>query len=398
MLKESDIPQIPTDPLFLLQSEYKQDSNPKKINLGIGAYKTEDSKPYLFESVKKAETDLLKLNLKKEYLPILGNQDFIDGVLNLIFKNHQDKVASGQIWGAQTLGGTGALSVAAQTFSFCGISNVALSSPSWVNHEPIFSQGKIKSEFFAYFNKEKMSLDKEALFNHIKSIKEAILLQVTCHNPTGVDLSEDDWKKLLTQLKSQQSPIIFDLAYHGFKEDIEEALFPLEFCLNQNIPFLLAYSFSKNMGLYGERLGCFASFNPNSVANLKIKQVSKRVIRSNYSNPPIHGALIAAHIFSSKNLFSLWVEEVKSIKRRIKSTRKALEEALILQFPDRDFSFMNKQNGMFSFLPLSKEEVEVLKKKHSIYLPSSGRVNIAGLNSSNLEVFISALKTIWKNK
>ncbi|MCH1430370.1 MAG: aminotransferase class I/II-fold pyridoxal phosphate-dependent enzyme [Chlamydiales bacterium] len=392
MISESSIPKTEADPLFLLQSEFLKDNSANKINLGIGAYKTELGASYLFKSVRKAEENIFKKALPKDYFPILGNDNFIKLFLSKFMPSQFNE---GSVWASQSLGGTGALSLAAQLLNSCSITSIALSTPSWVNHKPIFLQGGIEPSFYSYLDLNSMSLEPEKMMRDLSKNKGAVLLQASCHNPSGLDLEESAWIELLKLLKEQSAPIVFDLAYHGFKADIPELPFPVSFCLKQKIPFMLAYSFSKNMGLYGERLGAFVSYHPNTIINEKLKNLSKRLIRSNYSNPPRQASLIAEAIFSSNDLFDLWLKEVNEVKERLNNTRTILYNRLSEAFPGRNFSFMQKQNGMFSLLPISKQEVLTLKEANSVYLPSSGRINIAGLNSSNLDSFIESLKSIW---
>lgn len=392
MITEDSIPETNADPLFLLQSEFSKDSSTSKINLGIGAYKTEKGASYLFESIRKAEEYIFKKALPKDYFPILGNPNFTNLFLS---KFMPSQLQEGSVWASQSLGGTGALSLAAQLLNSCSISSIALSTPSWVNHQPIFFQGGVNTSFYSYLEPNSMSLLPEKMLGDLYQNKGAVLLQASCHNPTGLDLEDTAWKELLELLKKQNTPIVFDLAYHGFKADLPELPFPVNFCLNQKIPFMLAYSFSKNMGLYGERLGAFVSYHPNATVNEKLKELSKRLIRSNYSNPPRQASLIAETIFSSKDLFDLWLKEVNMVKERLNSTRNLLYNNLSKNFPNKDFSFMERQNGMFSLLPLNKDEVLTLKNTRSVYMPSSGRINVAGLNSSNLDRFIESLKSIW---
>ena len=384
---------LPEDPILSITGHFNADPRPQKVNLGVGTYKDEDGNPYPFSSVRKAEALILKENLNKEYLPIDGDTDYCNESLKLVFG--EDLVASdkGTLYGIQGVGGAGALRIGADLLKKSGVSTIWISDPTWPNHKGIFERAGLRTVFYPYYNFEKHQILFSELCEIIKNIPtgDAICLHGCCHNPTGTDFSMEQWKILSDLIKKRGIIPFFDLAYQGFKKGIEEDAAPIRLFYEQGHEMLVASSYSKNFGLYGERAGFLAIVIHEKESMQKVISQVRSLIRTTYSNPPIHPARIVKTLLKSPSLKQEWLEELATIRARIKEMRHALFVGLSANGNERRFAFLNEQSGIFSFIGLDARQVEILRQENGIYMPANGRINVAGLNTHNINYVVEAL-------
>lgn len=391
-----EIPLLPPDPILGLPILFAAESRPNKVNLGIGSYKTAEGLPLVLNSVRKAENLILQRHLNKEYLPIDGDSEFLKCALQLIFGGELSSIESERLYASQTLGGSGALRIAGEFFSKLINSNIFLPQPSWLNHKPLFERGGMNVGSYPYFDPKTHLLDFKGMCQAINNLPPAsiILLHASCHNPTGVDPTLEQWRELSDLIKKRGLFPFFDFAYQGFGDSIEADAQSVRLFAREGHEMMVAYSFSKNFGLYGERVGLLSVLTSEPKTKPKIASQVSTLIRGNYSNPPLQGARIVSTILKSHELTLDWKGELKNMCERIKEMRKALVAALLVRGHDRNFDFILKQNGLFSFIGLSKEQVDRLRSEYAIYMPSNGRINLAGLNTQNIEYFVQALLSV----
>ncbi|MDF2549354.1 MAG: aspc1 [Chlamydiales bacterium] len=385
---------FPQDPVFGLQAEFVQEARNPKINLGVGTYRGDDERPFIFNVVKEAEKRLLLKEVEKEYLPILGYQPFLKEAKSLLSLEEEG------ITSAQTIGGTGALRLAATCLKSWGATGVYIPNPTWANHQTIFEKAGLNCHTYPYYHLERHELDIEALLSFIATLppKSALLLHGCCHNPTGVDPSSSQWERIADAVQKQEVLPLFDLAYQGFGQGLMEDAAAIRLFAAKKVPSLICQSFSKNFGLYGERLGALTLlFFEASLKNM-LESELKTIVRSEYSNPPKHGALIVSEVLSSVDLNRQWQAELEAARLRIVKMRQLFIGELKKRFPETDLLFMERQQGMFSYTFLTEEMVLRLRKEFAIYLPTSGRVNIAGLTTSNLPIVIEAIVSVASQK
>lgn len=391
---------LPDDPILSLPIAFEKDLRPNKVNLGIGAYKDAEGKPMVLQSVRNAEMQILEKNLNKEYLPIEGHPEFLKKSLELIFGQNCLQTKSQEIFAAQSIGGTGALRLGGEFLAQETSKIVFLSEPSWPNHKLIFTRSGLKVDSYPYYNSQNHSLDFEKMCDAIKAMPPAsiILLQAGCHNPTGIDPSFDQWKKLSEIILKQKIIPFFDLAYQGFGLDIEEDAKPIRYFVEQGHELFVASSYSKNMGLYGERAGLLSIVSRNAEIAKKIGSNIKQIIRGIYSTPSLHPGRLVATILQSENLKKDWLEELTNMRTRITEMRKTFVAGLLAKGAGQDFRFMNQQLGLFSYCGLDQDLVEHLRQDYAIYMPKNGRINIAGLNLHNMSYVIESILSVLKNK
>jgi aspartate aminotransferase len=394
------VPMLPEDPIFGLNRLYQADPRPNKVNLGVGAYQDAQAKPYVLETIQEAEKRLFQKGMSKEYLPIDGNSEYIQETIKLVFGSNCSRVTSGEIYAAQTVGGTSALRLGGDFLRQNETKGIFLSDPTWPNHQQIFSKSHLQIEFYKYYDKDQHRVNFDAMCDAIKAMPRgaAILLQACCHNPTGMDLSFAQWQELSDLIKKQQIFPFFDFAYQGFGDDLEKDAKAIRYFADQGHEMMVAASYSKNFGLYGERVGMFAMVARHSDIAKRCASQIKQLIRSNYSNPPRFGAALVALILKSDELSAGWKRELQSMRGRIQEMREALAFGLMSEGIHVDFSFLMKQKGMFSFSGLEKHVVERLRVEKGIYLVGNGRMNVAGLNPSNLEYVVESILAVVKNE
>lgn len=384
----------PADPILGLGEAFKADSRANKINLGIGVYMTNEGKTPIVKAVKEAERQLLANETTKNYLTIDGVQAYNAQTQILLFGENAEVITSGRAKTAQSLGGTGALRIAAEFIKRqTSAKNVWISTPTWPNHNAIVEAVGLNVKGYRYYNKEKNGLDWDNLITDLSQAEagDVVLLHGCCHNPTGIDPTPAQWDQLAKMSAEKGWLPLFDFAYQGFANGLEEDTYGLRAFVKNHRELLVASSYSKNFGLYNERVGAFTLIADNAeVANRAFTQI-KSIIRVLYSNPSAHGASAVATVLSNPALKAQWVEELDEMRNRIKAMRSKLVQLLKEKGATKDFEFINEQNGMFSFSGLSPEQVDRLREEFAIYAVRSGRINVAGITNDNIEALADAI-------
>ncbi|ORM69242.1 amino acid aminotransferase [Pantoea rwandensis] len=387
----------PADPILGLADLFRADDRPNKINLGIGVYKDETGKTPVLTSVKKAEQYLLENETTKNYLSIDGLADFARCTQELLFGKESNLIASGRACTAQTPGGTGALRVAADFLANqTSVKRVWVSNPSWPNHKNVFNAAGLEVCDYQYYDAANHSLDFAGMVASLQEAKagDVVLFHGCCHNPTGVDPSADQWQQLAKLSQEKGWLPLFDFAYQGFARGLDEDAEGLRIFAASHQEFLVASSYSKNFGLYNERVGALTLVAAsNEVAKTAFSQV-KYSIRANYSNPPSHGAAVVATILGNDALRTIWVQELSDMRQRIQRMRQLFVNTLAEKGANQDFSFIIKQNGMFSFSGLTKDQVVRLREEFGVYAVNSGRVNVAGMTPDNMSALCEAIVAV----
>ncbi|PAV01167.1 aromatic amino acid aminotransferase [Arsenophonus sp. ENCA] len=384
----------PADPILGLAESFNADPRKQKINLGIGVYKDESGKTRILSSVKKAEKYLLDNEVTKNYLAISGIAEFATVTQTLLFGNNHPIIAENRARTSQAPGGTGALRIAAEFIAKqTSAQRVWISQPTWLNHQNVFKAAGLTCCHYNYYDAEKHNLDFAGMLSSLEDAKpgDVLLLHGCCHNPTGIDPTPEQWEILSTLAAEKNLLPVFDFAYQGFAKGLDEDAQGLRIFTNKNPEIIIASSYSKNFGLYNERVGaCTIVTNNSEQAERAFSQI-KSIIRANYSNPPAHGAAIVTTILSDEFLKKEWIEELTTMRQRIQRMRQLFVNTLQEKGVKQDFSFISKQNGMFSFSGLNEEQVTQLREKHAIYAISSGRINVAGLTLENMVPLCKAI-------
>ncbi|WP_232604898.1 amino acid aminotransferase [Photobacterium phosphoreum] len=377
----------PADPILGLTDDFKADPRTHKINLGVGIYKNEAGNTPILATVKKAEAILLAQETTKSYLGIPGTPEYGLAVQQLLFGADSTLIAEKRIQTAQAPGGTGALRVAAEFIKRqLGDVTVWISNPTWANHHGVFGAAGLDTKTYGYYNAQTKDIDFDATIVDLNQAKsgDVVLLHGCCHNPTGIDPTNTQWQTLAKLCLDKGLLPMFDFAYQGFARGVEEDAQGLRIFADQAPELLVASSFSKNFGLYNERVGAFTLVAKNAEqAIISFSQV-KSIARVIYSNPPAHGAAIVTQILNDAVLRAEWEQEVADMRDRIQEMRVLFVATLKQCGVDADFSFIERQNGMFSFSGLNKDQVNRLKNEFAIYIVGSGRISVAGMTKSNM--------------
>ena len=391
------IKEAPKDPILGLTEEFKSDKNPVKVNLSVGVYQDDNGKTPTFESVTLAEKKLIDINSSKTYKPIDGDSTFLEESIKLVLGENLYSEFNSKTFGFNTPGGTGALKLASDfLYNFSSKSNVWLSNPTWPNHGPVFNSSGFNTKSYDYFDNNNNNVDFENMIKSIKLIpeKDIIVLHGCCHNPTGADLDLDQWIEVARLIREKNLIAVCDFAYQGLGEGIEKDAEGVRVLVKELDNLIICSSYSKNFGLYSERVGCLIYHTKNINNYLSVQSNFKKVARTIYSNPPAHGSEIVKTILIDDALRKIWLKNLNEAKDRIINMRKSLVDNLINENCDRDFSFIVNQKGMFSFTGLSEAEVLKLKEKYSIYIVKSGRINVAGITSNNVEYIAKAITEV----
>ncbi len=384
---------FPPDPIFGLAARFKKDKTPNKVDLTVGVFRNKDLKTRTLRSVKEAERVLIKLEVDKTYLSMGGSSLFVKESQKLIFGETFCKDARGTLFGVQSLGGTGALRLAGE-FLFREITRTAyVSDPTWPNHVGVFEACGFEVKKYPYYNKENHALDFERLLNVLAGASEnsLVVLHACCHNPTGCDPTQAQWKELSTLIHKQKLIPLFDFAYQGFGRGLEEDAWPIRYFAEQGHEMFVAASYSKNFGLYGERIGSLSILAVNEQLAQNSSSAFKRLARVNYSNPPRHGAGIVTTVLQDIGLSKLWRGEVDLMRKRAEEMRCTLYDSLSGQFGKDKFSFLKRRYGLFSMLGIYPEQVDRMMDEYGVYLTRSGRINLTGLSEENLTYVIEAI-------
>ncbi|GAB7364783.1 hypothetical protein MBLNU230_g5580t2 [Neophaeotheca triangularis] len=402
------VPQAPEDPLFGLMAAYRKDTFENKVDLGIGAYRDNNAKPWVLPVVNKAD-DLLRKdpNLNHEYLPIAGLADFTTASQKLVLGQSSPAIKDKRAVSLQAVSGTGSLHLGALFLAkFYNPSNpeakcIYVSSPTWANHNQIFSNVKLPMKNYPYFSKETKGLDFNGMISTIKSAPEGavILLHACAHNPTGVDPTKEQWKEIASVMKQRSQFPFFDCAYQGFASgSLDQDAWAIRYFIDQGFELMVAQSYAKNFGLYGERAGCFHFVtSPDTDAQNAISRIGSQLAilqRSEISNPPAYGARIASMILNDPTLFAEWEENLREMSGRIKDMRKALREKLEAMGTPGTWNHITDQIGMFSFTGLTEQQVLKLREQSHIYMTKNGRISMAGLNTNNVDYVAKAFDSV----
>lgn len=387
---------LPEDPVFKLPALFHKDHRLHKVDLGIGSYEDAEGKPFVLTTVQQVERELAEKNLDKAYLPIAGDPNFIAESLKLVFGDTSSVLQQKRVFGAQTVGGTSALRIGADLLAELNVPCVYVSNPSWPNHSPLLMRAGLKVAEYPYYDPKTHALDFAALKNALAQMTagSAVLLQVSCHNPTGVDFSTAQWKELSALLRNHRLLPFFDFAYQGFGKGLQEDAKPIRLFAEEGHEFLVATSHSKNFGLYGERLGCFGIVSADVEISQKVGTHIQKIIRTSYSNPPLHPARIVAAILQDPGLKKAWGHEVTAMRERVSAMREALAFGLMAKGTQHDFHFLLQQQGLFSYSGLTSEQVLRLRKEKGLYLLENGRINVASINSHNLDYVIDSILAV----
>ncbi|KAE8178626.1 amino acid aminotransferase [Photobacterium carnosum] len=377
----------PADPILGLTDEFKADPRTHKINLGVGIYKNEAGNTPVLATVKKAEAILLAQETTKSYLGIPGTPEYGLAVQQLLFGADSTLIAEKRIQTAQAPGGTGALRVAAEFIKRqLGDVTVWISNPTWANHHGVFGAAGLETKTYGYYNAQVKDIDFDATIADLNQANagDVVLFHGCCHNPTGIDPTNQQWQTLAKLCLEKDLLPMFDFAYQGFAQGVEEDAQGLRIFADQMPELLVASSFSKNFGLYNERVGAFTLVAKNTEqATISFSQV-KSIARVIYSNPPAHGAAIVTQILNDTVLRAEWEQEVTEMRDRIQEMRVLFVATLKQCGVNTDFSFIERQNGMFSFSGLNQDQVKRLKDEFAIYIVGSGRISVAGMTKSNM--------------
>ncbi|NP_956283.1 glutamic-oxaloacetic transaminase 2b, mitochondrial [Danio rerio] len=391
----------PPDPILGVTEAFKRDTNSKKMNLGVGAYRDDNGKPYVLNCVRKAESLIASKALDKEYLGIVGLGDFNKACAELALGQDSDVLKSKRSITVQTISGTGSLRVGANFLSrFHTVArDVYLPKPSWGNHTPIFRDAGMQLKAYRYYDPATCGFDFTGALDDISKIPQnsVILLHACAHNPTGVDPRPEQWKELSAVIKERKLLPFFDMAYQGFASgDIDRDAWAVRYFIEQGHNILLSQSFAKNMGLYGERVGGFTVVCGDAEEAKRVESQLKILIRPIYSNPPMNGARIASTILTTPELRSTWLEEVKGMADRIIRMREMLVTNLKKEGSTHNWQHVTDQIGMFCFTGLKPEQVERLTKDFSVYMTKDGRISVAGVTSGNVEYLAHAIHQVTK--
>lgn len=390
----------PPDAILGLTDAFKRDPNPKKINLGVGVYKDAQGRTPVLPSVKEAERRIDASETSKSYLPIEGSPEYAAATQRLLLGADHPLLASGRVVTVQAPGGTGALRVAAEFIKrFLPDATVWISNPTWPNHPSVFQSAGLKVDSYPYFDAAHHRVDFEAMMAKLRTIPsgDVLLLHGCCHNPTGADLSVDQWREVSAVAQERSLLPLLDFAYQGFAEGLDEDAAGVRLMAEACPESLIANSYSKNFGLYSERVGALTLVAKNVDSAEAALSHIKQVIRANYSNPPSHGAKVVETILADDGLRQQWEAEVSDMRARINSIRDLFVETLNEKGVDRDFSFIARQRGMFSFSGLTAEQVKKLRDQYAIYAVSSGRINVAGMTEANMDYLCGAIAAVLRD-
>ncbi|WP_261547285.1 amino acid aminotransferase [Burkholderia multivorans] len=389
----------PRDPILGLNEAFNADTRPTKVNLGVGVYTNEDGKIPLLRAVREAEKARVDAGLPRGYLPIDGIAAYDAAVQKLLLGNDSPLIAAGRVVTAQALGGTGALKIGADFLRTVNPNvKVAISDPSWENHRALFEAAGFEVVAYPYYDAATNGVNFEGMLSALNGYAPGtiVVLHACCHNPTGVDLTEAQWQQVVDVVKARNLVPFLDIAYQGFGESIEADAAAVRLFAAADLNAFVSSSFSKSFSLYGERVGALSIITSSEDEAARVLSQLKRVIRTNYSNPPTHGGAVVAAVLASPELHAAWVQELGEMRDRIRAMRNGLVERLKASGVDRDFSFINAQRGMFSYSGLTAAQVDRLREEFGIYAVATGRICVAALNTRNLDVVANAVAAVLK--
>ena len=391
------IPPFAGDPILSLNEDFQKDPRPHKINLSIGIYFDDAGKIPVMDAVRRAEAQVVAKGGPKPYLPIEGAANFRTAVQELLFGAALEAVTSRRVATIQSVGSSGGLKVGADFLAryFPG-SQVWVSDPTWDNHRSMFEGAGLEVKTYPYYDAATGGVKFPEMLAALRVLppKSVVLLHACCHNPTGVDLTRAQWDALIPVLRDGQLIPYLDLAYQGFGDGIEADAYAARALANAGVSFFIANSFSKSMSVYGERCGALSVVCPDAKQADCVLGQMKFTVRRNYSSPPIHGGQIVATVLTDPALRASWESELAGMRERILAMRQKLHGVLKARMPGRDFGYFLTQRGMFSYTGMTTAQVDRLREEHAVYMVRSGRICVAGLNSSNVEATAVAMAAV----
>jgi aromatic-amino-acid transaminase len=388
------VPMAPSDPILGVTEAFVADPNPHKVNLGVGVYYDDNGKVPLLECVRRAEEARVKASLPRGYLPIDGIAAYDKAVQELVFVKQKPNIVT-----VQALGGTGGLKIGADFLrQVSPQAQVWISEPSWENHRQLFEAAGFTVKSYPYYDAKTRGLDFAGMKQALNALPAGtiVVLHSCCHNPTGVDLTNEQWQAILDIVKTRGLIPFLDLAYQGFADGLDADAFAARLFAESMSPVFLSTSFSKSFSLYGERCGALHIVTGSEDEARRVLSNVKRVVRTNYSNPPTHGSQIIANVLSTSEGRSLWETELAGMRDRIKQMRQAFVDGIHKRVPDADWSFILRQRGMFSYTGLTRDQVLRLRRENAIYTIETGRVCVAALNSKNVDYVADAIAKVIK--
>jgi aromatic-amino-acid transaminase len=388
----------PRDPILGLTEGFNADKNPNKVNLGVGVYFGDDGKIPLLAAVKAAEKARLETQPPRGYQPIEGIPAYNNAVQNLLFGKDSELLAAGRAITCECLGGTGALKVGADYLKrLLPDAKVYISDPSWENHRALFEGAGFTVENYAYYDAATRGVNFAGMKAALAAMpaKSIVVLHACCHNPTGADLSTAQWAEVVAAVKERDLVAFIDMAYQGFADGIKPDAVALDLFSASGLQFVVSSSFSKSFSLYGERVGALTIVTASKDESARVLSQVKRVIRTNYSNPPTHGGAVVAAVLASPELRQQWEDELAGMRERIRAMRISLVDKLTAAGAT-GFDFIKVQRGMFSYTGLTAEQVEKLRAEFGIYAVSTGRICVAALNTRNIDYVAKAIATVLK--
>lgn len=389
----------PRDPILGLNETFVADTRAEKVNLGVGVYYDDNGKIPLLGAVESAEAAILKTSPSRGYQPIEGPKVYGDAVQGLIFGADSELIKSGRAITCEALGGTGALKIGADFLHRINpAATVYISNPSWENHRALFEAAGFEVDAYPYYEATTRGVNFDAMLASLKAAAAGsiIVLHACCHNPTGADLTAAQWAQVVDVVREGKLVAFLDMAYQGFADGIEADGAAVRLFAESGLEFFISSSFSKSFSLYGERVGALTIVTANREESVRVLSQVKRVIRTNYSNPPIHGGAIVTAVLSSAALRRQWEDELAGMRERIRHMRSALVKSIAASGSTQDFSFVARQRGMFSFTGLTPEQVERLKQEFAIYAVTTGRICLAALNSKNIDYVARSIAAVTK--
>lgn len=387
----------PRDPILGVTEAFVAERNPNKVNLGVGVYYDDDGKVPLLECVRRAEAQRIASGAPKAYLPIDGLPAYDCAVQELVFGTQSAALRENRIVTVQALGGTGGLRIGADLLRrVAPQAAVLISDPSWENHRALFEAAGFRVESYPYYDPATHGIDFEAMLGALRAAAAGtiVVLHSCCHNPTGVDLDPQQWKAVLETVNARGLIPFLDLAYQGFGDGIDADAFAPRLFAAAMQPVFLSSSFSKSFSLYGERVGALSVVTASADEAVRVLSQLKRIVRTNYSNPPGHGGDIVARVLGTPELRALWEKELGGMRERIKAMRRALVEGIHARVAGADFSFVLQQRGMFSYSGLTQEQVRRLREAYAIYAIDTGRICVAALNRHNIAYVVDAIAQV----
>jgi len=389
----------PRDPILGLNEQFNADTRPGKVNLGVGVYYDDEGRIPLLQAVRKAEVARIEAAAARGYLPIEGIAGYNKGAQTLLLGADSPLVAAGRVLTTQALGGTGALKIGADFLrQLLPGSKVLISNPSWENHRALFERAGFPVENYTYYDPATRGLNFEGMLADLQAAapKTIVVLHACCHNPTGADPTPEQWKQIADVVKARDLVPFLDIAYQGFGAGLQEDAEAVRLFAGLDITMLVSSSFSKSFSLYGERVGALTVVAGDKDEAGRVLSQLKRVIRTNYSNPPTHGGTLVASILNTPELYALWEQELAGMRDRIRLMRQQLVDKIKAHGATQDFSFVLRQRGMFSYSGLTSEQVDRLREEHGIYAVGSGRICVAALNSRNIDAVAAGIAAVIK--